>query len=28
MGELSSYADTDAVESCYANRTYLRSLGY
>lgn len=28
MGELSSYADTDAVESCYANRTYLRSVGY
>ena len=28
MGELSSYADTDAVESCYANREYLRSVGY
>ncbi len=28
MGELSSYADTDAVESCYANRRYLRSLGF
>lgn len=28
MGELSSYADTDAVESCYANRAYLRSVGY
>jgi inosose dehydratase len=28
MGELSSYADTDAAESCHANRRYLRSLGY
>ena len=28
MGELSPYADTDAVESCYANREYLRSVGY
>jgi inosose dehydratase len=28
MGELSSYADTDATESCYANRRYLRSVGY
>lgn len=28
VGELSSYADTEAVESCYANREYLRSAGY
>ena len=28
MGELSSYADTDAEESCRANREYLRSVGY
>lgn len=28
MGELSSYADTNAEESCYANRDYLRSVGY
>ncbi len=28
MSELSSYADTEAVESCYYNRQYLRSLGY
>ena len=28
MGELSNYADTGAVDSCYANRQYLRSLGY
>ena len=28
MGELSTYADTEAVESCYANRKYLASLGY
>lgn len=28
MGELSSYADTDADESCRANREYLRSVGY
>jgi inosose dehydratase len=28
IGELSSYADTAATESCYANRAYLRSVGY
>jgi len=28
MGELSSYADTPADESCRANREYLRSVGY
>jgi inosose dehydratase len=28
IGELSSYADTPAVESCYANRRFLRSAGY
>ena len=28
MGEMSSYADTDADESCRANREYLRSVGY
>lgn len=28
MGELSSYADTDADESCRANREFLRSVGY
>jgi sugar phosphate isomerase/epimerase len=28
MGELSSYADTDATESCYLNRRYLQSVGY
>lgn len=28
MGEISRYADTGAVESCYANREYLRSVGY
>ena len=28
MGEMSSYADTDAEESCRANREYLRSVGY
>lgn len=28
MGELSGYADTDAVESCYSNQAYLRSVGY
>lgn len=27
-GELSSYADTPATESCYANMKYLRSVGY
>ncbi len=27
-GELGSGADTGTVESCYANREYLRSLGY
>ncbi len=26
--ELSAYADTDADESCAANRDYLRSIGY
>ena len=26
--ELSSYADTDADQSCFANRDYLRSIGY
>ena len=28
MGELSTYADTEAVASCYANRRYLESVGY
>ena len=28
MGELSTYADTDATESCYVNRKYLASVGY
>lgn len=28
MGELSSYADTAADESCRANREFLRSVGY
>jgi inosose dehydratase len=28
MGELSTYADTHAVEGCYANRRYLESVGY
>lgn len=28
VGELGSGADTGTVESCYANREYLRSLGY
>jgi len=28
MGELSSYADTDADESCRANWDFLRSVGY
>jgi inosose dehydratase len=28
MGELSTYADIDAAEACYANRRYLRILGY
>ncbi len=28
VGELSSYADTDAEESCRANREYLRSVSY
>ena len=28
IGELSHYADTEAAESCYANREYLRSQGY
>ena len=28
MGELSTYADTDAAESCYVNRKYLASVGY
>ena len=28
MGELSTYADTNAVESCYANRRFLQSVGY
>jgi inosose dehydratase len=28
MGELSSYADTDATDSCYLNRRYLESVGY
>ena len=27
-GELSSYADTPAVESCYANMAHLKSVGY
>ena len=27
-GELSSYADTPAVESCYANMRFLKSVGY
>ena len=27
-GELSAYADTPAVESCYENMKYLRSVGY
>ena len=27
-GELSSYADTPAVESCYANMRFLESVGY
>jgi sugar phosphate isomerase/epimerase len=26
--ELSWYGDTDADESCHANRAYLRSIGY
>ena len=28
MGEMSSYADTDAEESCRENREFLRSVGY
>jgi len=28
MGELSTYADTNATESCYVNRKYLASVGY
>ncbi len=28
MGELSNYADTPAVESCYANMDHLKSVGY
>lgn len=28
MGEMSPYADTDADESCRANREFLRSVGY
>jgi inosose dehydratase len=28
MGELSSYADTDATDSCYLNHQYLQSVGY
>ncbi len=28
MGELSTYADNDATESCYLNRKYLASVGY
>src|ERR1035437_5819924 len=28
MGELSSYADTDASDSCELNRRYLESVGY
>ena len=28
VGELGSGADTGTVESCYANREYLRSVGY
>ena len=28
IGELSNYADTPAVESCYVNMKYLRSVGY
>ena len=27
-GELSTYADTDADDSCHANREYLRTAGY
>jgi len=28
IGELSSYADTDAAESCQLNRRYLQAVGY